>query len=480
MSALARYVKAQGGSVAGYDRTPSPLTRQLEKEGIPVTYTDDEAAFSRWFNTLTAAPDECLLTVVWTPAVPKDTRIYRYLQQRPRTTLMKRAELLGQITRTQRALCVAGTHGKTSTSTLLAHILQQTPQGTNAFLGGISQNYQTNLIISPHSSLSVVEADEYDRSFLHLHPAITVITAIDPDHLDIYGTAEAYQEGFNQYAALVQEAIVLKKGYHLTLPATPKAPAIYTYSANEHDPDNATADFYADRIRLTNGHLLFDWHISSKVVSERSHTDTSEPIRLTDLELNVPVLFNVENATAAMAVAWLAGADLNALRIGLQTYQGVQRRFNMLIRTPQLTYIDDYAHHPEELRTAIQSAKSIYPNRHLMGIFQPHLFSRTRDLNDGFVEVLSLLDELILLPIYPAREQPIEGVTSARLAEQIAARKGINTYAVPVLDALGSEQPSFLTYLQQRIHAHPNVVLLTLGAGSIDRLVPILTQRLHA
>lgn len=480
MSALARYVKAQGGSVAGYDRTPSPLTHHLEEEGIPVTYQDDKEEVCRWLDTLPSTQKGSPLTVVWTPAVPKDTHLYRYLQQRPDTTLIKRAELLGLITRRQRALCVAGTHGKTSTSTLLAHILQQTPQGTNAFLGGISQNYQTNLLICPHSPLCVVEADEYDRSFLHLHPAITAITAIDPDHLDIYGTAEAYQEGFNQYAALVQEAIVLKKGYHLTLPDAPHLPEVYTYSADERDPENATADFYANHIRLTNGHLLFDWHISPKVVSERLNVGTSEPIRLTDLELNVPVLFNVENATAAMAVAWLAGADLNSLQIGLQTYQGVQRRFNMLIRTPQLTYIDDYAHHPEELRTAIQSAKSIYPDRYLMGIFQPHLFSRTRDLNDGFVEVLSLLDELILLPIYPAREQPIEGVTSARLAEQIATRKGINTYAVPVLDALGSEQPSFLTYLQQRIHAHPNVVLLTLGAGSIDRLVPILTQRLHA
>ena len=432
MSALARWFAARGCHVEGYDRTPSPLTRELEAEGIRIIYTDspEEVAERNW-------------TVVWTPAVPVQTRLYQYFLNR-QTPVLKRSEMLGAVTAGMRALCVAGTHGKTSTSALLAHIMK--PQGVNAFLGGISVNEGSNLIMDSGSGLVVVEADEFDRSFLHLQPAITAITAIDPDHLDIYGTAEGYQEGFEQYARLVTEAVVIRKGCSV---AGNGHVRIYTYSVNEQ------ADFYADNIRMTDGHLFFDWHSPDAV--------------LADVELGVPVLFNVENAAAAMAVAWLAGADERMLRQGVSTFKGVLRRFNVHVQTDRVAYIDDYAHHPKELLTAIQSARRLYPQRCLVGIFQPHLYSRTRDFMDGFAVALSGLDEVVLLPVYPAREEPVEGVTSEALADRIRCGRS----------AVVVQKAELTNYICGRVRAIARpVTVLTLGAGDIDRLVADLATEL--
>lgn len=431
MSALARYFASRGCHVEGYDRTPSPLTRQLEKEGIPIIYTDSphKVADLPWI-------------VVWTPAVPTDTALYRYFLRKG-MPILKRAEMLGKVTHSMRALCVAGTHGKTSTATLLAHILR--PKGGNAFLGGISMNEKSNLLIDPDSNLVVIEADEFDRSFLHLSPAITAITAIDPDHLDIYSTREGYQEGFEQYARLVKEAIVIKKGYHV---AGNGQAIIYTYATD------SIADFYADNARVSETRLFFDWHSPSGT--------------LKDVELGVPVYYDVENATAAMAIAHLAGADEQMLREGVRTYKGVWRRFNILVNTPHITYIDDYAHHPKELQTAISSARQLFPDRHLIGVFQPHLFTRTRDFMDGFAAALSQLDEVVLLPIYPARELPIEGVTSEVLAKQISSR-----YPVRVV-----QKTDIIQYVCQRVKVCDETVLMTLGAGDIDRLTGDLANNL--
>ncbi len=432
MSALARWFAARGCRVEGYDRTPSSLTRELEKEGIRVIYTDspEQVADMPW-------------TMVWTPAVPKHTALYQYFEQKG-ARILKRSEMLGRVTEDMRALCVAGTHGKTSTAALLAHILR--PQGVNAFLGGISMNEGSNLITDSQSNLVVVEADEFDRSFLHLKPAMSVITAIDPDHLDIYGTPEGYQEGFEQYARLVKEALVIRKGYHVDGNGMAR---LYQYSVNE------PSDFYSDNIRITDGRLLFDWHAPDTV--------------LTDVELGVPVLFNVENATAAMAVASLAGANEQILRQGVQTYKGVLRRFNIHVRTNRITYIDDYAHHPQELMTAIRSARQLYPERYLIGVFQPHLYTRTRDFMDGFAAALGALDEAVLLPIYPAREEPIEGVTSEALADRIHGSQPVRVV----------QKTDMADYVCHRLRTLDRpVTVLTLGAGDIDRLVDGLTAKL--
>lgn len=431
MSALARWFAARGCRVEGYDRTPSPLTQQLEKEGIPIIYTDSpqEVADIPW-------------TVVWTPAVPRDTALYQYFRSKG-LPILKRAEMLGKVTHSMRALCVAGTHGKTSTATLLAHILR--PKGINAFLGGISMNEGSNLLTDPNSDTVVIEADEFDRSFLHLSPAISAITAIDPDHLDIYGTSEGYQEGFEQYARLVKDAVVIKKGYHVAGNGKAK---IYTYAVNE------PADFYAENVRISDSKLLFDWHAPS--------------CSLADVELGVPTYYDVENAVAAMAMAHLAGADEKVLRDGVRTYKGVWRRFNILANTGRVTYIDDYAHHPKELQTAISSARLLYPQRHLIGIFQPHLFTRTRDFMDGFAAALSQLDEVILLPIYPAREMPIEGVTSETLAQKINSM-----YPVRVV-----QKNDLTAYVCERVRTCGEATVMTLGAGDIDRLTADLTANL--
>ena len=444
MSALARYFVAKGFRVMGYDRTPSPLTQSLEAEGIVVQYDDCLDKVQEL--------DVATTVVVRTPAVPQDMALYVWLREQG-FTILKRAEVLGLITRQQQALCVAGTHGKTTTSTILAHILHSSHIGTNAFLGGIANNYDTNLLLDAKSNYVVVEADEFDRSFHHLTPYISIITSMDPDHLDIYGTEEAYNESFAHYASLVQEALVVKKNIVSRLSPLDSSPyRLFTYAVDEQ------ADFFADNIRVEEGHIYFDFHTP----------DTQYPI--SNIHLGVPVWVNIENSVAAMAVAWLVGATEEELRHGVSSFAGVFRRFNIHLNTPQITYIDDYAHHPQELAATIESVRRLYPDRYVIGVFQPHLFSRTRDFADAFAEVLSQLDEVALLPIYPAREQPIEGVNSEWLMDKMSVKRAL------VLPAILPK------YLRERVKnclaANRQVVVITMGAGDIDRQVNEITHKL--
>ena len=439
MSALARYFAAKGFRVLGYDRTPSPLTQAIEAEGIEVRYDDSLESVKEL--------DLARTVVVRTPAVPEDFAVYVWLKEQG-FQILKRAEVLGLVTRSARALCVAGTHGKTTTSTMLAHILQGSHVGTNAFLGGIANNYGTNLLLDDKSDLVVVEADEFDRSFHHLTPHISVITSMDPDHLDIYGTEEAYRESFAKYASLVQDTLVVKKG--LALNAGSLQAKVYTYAVGEK------ADFYADNVRVKDGEIWFDFYTLSGKVA--------------DIQLGVPVWVNIENGVAAMAVAWLMGATEEELREGMRSFMGVYRRFNIHLNTPQVAYVDDYAHHPMELKATIESVRRLYPERHVIGVFQPHLYSRTRDFAEGFAEVLSELDEVALLPIYPAREEPIAGVTSEWLMEKISAKRAL---VMPTILA---------KYLRERVKGciaqGKDCVVITMGAGDIDRQVENIKKSL--
>ena len=439
MSALARYFAAKGYRVLGYDRTISPLTQQLEAEGIPVQYDDS----LEWVQGL----DKTKTIVVRTPAVPEDMAVYVWLREQG-FQILKRAEVLGVVTRNARALCVAGTHGKTTTSTILAHILHQSHVGTNAFLGGIANNYNTNLLLDKSENV-VVEADEFDRSFHHLTPYMSVITSMDPDHLDIYGTEDAYREGFEKYAGLVENALIVKCGLQFKVESL-KA-KVYTYGVNEQ------ADFYADNVRVKDGEIWFDFHTPEHVVA--------------DVQLGVPVWVNVENGVAAMAVAWLMGVTDDELRRGMNSFSGVYRRFNIHVNTSHVAYVDDYAHHPMELKACIESVRKLYPNRHVIGVFQPHLFSRTQDFADDFAAMLSNLDEVALLPIYPAREKPIEGVTSEWLMEKVQAKRAL------VLPGVLAK------YLRERVKccvaAGKDCVVITMGAGDIDRQVKDIAKALQ-
>ena len=439
MSGLARYFTAQGHRVLGYDRTPTPLTRALQHEGIAIQYDEDESSLTMLCPASTI--------VVRTAAIAEDMALCQWFLTHG-FPLLKRAEMLGIVTRQARALCVAGTHGKTTTSTILAHILHGSHVGANAFLGGVSTNYQTNLLIDKTSDIVVVEADEFDRSFHHLTPYISIITSMDADHLDIYGTPDAYQESFATYASLVQEAIVVKKGLHIGDNIQAK---VYTYEAMLSEGEKA--DFYADNVRITDGRLLFDFHTPTNTI--------------THMQLGVPILVNVENSVAAMAMAWLMGATEAEIREGLRTFKGVHRRFNIHLNTPQVAYIDDYAHHPAELKASIDSLRLLYPNRHLIGIFQPHLYSRTRDFADDFARVLSLLDEVALLPIYPAREEPIQGINSESLMSKMTSQTTIldKTAICPWLD----------TRVNTLLIEKQPCVVMTLGAGDIDQLTNEIT-----
>ncbi len=434
MSALARYYRHCGKNVGGYDRTPSALTKELEKEGIMITYDDDANVFNSRFS-LFNSPEKTL--VVRTPAVPADSIIYTYLRERG-FEIHKRAEVLGMISREKKALCVAGTHGKTTTSTMIAHLMQ-----SNAFLGGISMNYGTNLLLNKDSEYVTVEADEYDRSFHHLAPYISVVTSVDADHLDIYGTPEAYRDAFAHYTSLITGALVMKKGIALQ-PRLQTGVKCYTYSATGH------ADFYADNIRISDGQISFDYQMPDGMIE--------------NVRLGVPVWVNIENAVAAMAVAHLCGEKDDAIREAIASFRGVQRRFNIHVNTPKVVYIDDYAHHPDEIATSIDSVRRLYPSRKMIGVFQPHLYTRTRDFADGFVRVLSTLDECILLPIYPARELPIPGVTSDMLLGKIGRGTLI-------------EKADLAKELKSRVEQSDKpVVIMTIGAGDIDRLVPEITE----
>ncbi len=439
MSALARYFAAQGFRVLGYDRVCSTLTQTLEAEGITVQYDD----CLDYVETL----DVATTVVVRTPAVPEDMAVYVWLREHG-FRIMKRAEVLGEVTRPKKALCVAGTHGKTTTSTMLAHILYGSHVGANAFLGGIANNYNNNLLLNTESDYVVVEADEFDRSFHYLTPYISVITSMDPDHLDIYGTEEAYRESFAYYASLVQEALVVKSCLKLNVESL-KA-RVYTYAVGE------PADFYADNIRVEEGQIYFDFHTPESVIAE--------------LRLGVPVWVNIENSVAAMAVAWLVGATEEELRQGVRSFAGVYRRFNIHVNTPQVAYIDDYAHHPTELKATIESVRRLYPNRYVIGVFQPHLYTRTRDFADDFAVVLSALDEVALLPIYPAREEPIAGITSEWLMQKVQTKRAL---VPPVI---------LPKYLRERVKnclsQGKNVAVITMGAGDIDRLVNNITNKI--
>ena len=445
MSALARYFAAKGYRVLGYDRTPSMLTRQLEQEGIVVQYDDA--------LELVKTLDIASTLVVRTPAVPEDTPVYVYLREAG-FSILKRAEVLGHLTRRERALCVAGTHGKTTTSTMLAHLLHGSHLGCSAFLGGISNNYHTNLLIDKASDLVVVEADEYDRSFHHLTPYISVITSMDPDHLDIYGTEQSYYDSFAHYASLVTHALVVKKGLEGRL--NQSRASVYTYTVE------GDADFVARNIRYDNGVIVFDLHIG---------VQTEEVI--SDMRLCVPVWVNVENSVAALAVGYLLGMTEAELRAGLESFAGVYRRFNMHVNTPSVSYVDDYAHHPQELEASIESVRRLYPDRRLLVVFQPHLFSRTRDFAPGFARVLSKADSLLLLPIYPARELPIEGVTSEWLLS-LLPQHGAAAQVVEKVQLV-----SRISEIVQAWHASGEpCVVMTLGAGDIDRLVSDIKQNL--
>ena len=440
MSALARYFASEGHRVLGYDRVCTPLTTELEAEGIAVQY--DERL------DLVEGLDVEKTLVVRTPAVPEDAAVYVWLREHG-FHIVKRAELLGEVTRQKKALCVAGTHGKTTTSTILAHILYGSHAGANAFLGGIANNYGTNLLLNKESDVVVVEADEFDRSFHHLTPYMSVITSMDPDHLDIYGTEAAYRASFEQYAGLVEHALVVKSSLKLNVESL-KA-RVYTYSVGEK------ADFYADNVRVKDGEICFDFYTPESKVA--------------DIQLGVPVLVNVENSVAAMALAVLMGATEEELRDGMRSFMGVYRRFNVHVNTPRVTYIDDYAHHPQELKATIDSVRYLYPERYVIGVFQPHLYSRTRDFADGFAEVLSGLDEVALLPIYPAREEPIEGVTSEWLMEKIGTKRAL------VL-------PNILAkYLRERVKQcmaqGKDCVVVTMGAGDISDQVNDIEKALQ-
>ena len=446
MSALARYFHHLGYAVSGYDRTPSALTKELEEEGIVITYEDDPIIFHFQFSIFHSTNT----LVVRTPAVPEDSALYTYLRENG-FDIRKRAEVLGLVTREKKALCVAGTHGKTTTSTMIAHLLNvqrdnvQGTKGVNAFLGGISMNYHTNVLIAPKSEYVVVEADEYDRSFHHLTPYISVVTAVDPDHLDIYGTPEAYREAFAHYTSLITGALVIKQGLELQ-PRLQPGVKCYTYGW-----DNA------QNIRIDNGQIIFDF--------------VSPLATIKDIHLGVPVWVNIENAVAAITVALLVGVSEQQIKEQMTSFKGVWRRFNIHINTPSLAYIDDYAHHPQEIATTIDSIRRLYPERTLIGVFQPHLYTRTRDFAEDFREVLATLDECLLLPIYPAREEPIPGVTSKMLLVNSDERR-VNRRVVEKAELIG--------VLKERItESQEPIVLLTIGAGDIDRLVPEISKAFY-
>ena len=445
MSALARYFAAKGCRVLGYDRTESPLTKELEAEGIAVQYDDS-------FEMLKGL-DKAETIVVRTPAVPEDSLVYMWLREQG-FVIKKRAEILGLVTRSGRAMCVAGTHGKTTTSTMLAHILHGSHVGANAFLGGIANNYHSNLLLDAASDLVVVEADEFDRSFHHLSPYMSVITSMDADHLDIYGTEEAYRESFAKYAGLVEKALVVKRGLKLDVRDAGGGAKVYSYAVGEE------ADFYADNVLVEDGSIVFDFHRLGGVVR--------------GIRLGVPAWVNIENSVAAMALAHLVGANDDELRKGVESYAGVYRRFNLHVNTPKVVYVDDYAHHPEELKASIESVRRLYEGRYVIGVFQPHLYSRTRDLVEGFAEVLSRLDEVVLLPIYPARELPIEGVTSEWLLEKVNLDAGKRKQLV--------EKNELVGYLRNRVDELLEMgnacVVMTMGAGDIDRFVNTITKTL--
>ena len=431
MSALARYFLHMGRVVAGYDRTPTPLTRELVQEGIPIHYDEDVEAIPE------ACKDVQSCLVIYTPAVPETHKELAFFRRRG-FEIQKRAQVLGTLTRSHKGLCVAGTHGKTSTSTMCAHIMHESHIDCNAFLGGISKNYGTNYILSSHSDYVVIEADEYDRSFHWLRPWMTVITATDPDHLDIYGTKEAYLESFRHYTTLIQPGGALIIHTDLEMKANIGANVrTFTYSRD-------AGDFYAENIKIADGEISFDF--------------VSPLENVPGVVLGQPVPINIENGVAAMAMAQLNGCTADELRAGMKTYLGVERRFDFQIRNNRHVLLSDYAHHPQEILQSAKSIRELYRDRKITAIFQPHLYTRTRDFYADFARALSLLDEVILCDIYPAREQPIHGVTSRLIYDQLAP--GVKKELIHKEDV-----PDW-------VRNHYSDVLIILGAGDLNDYVP--------
>ena len=435
MSAIARYFIRKGMVVAGYDKTPSELTKKLEREGALLHYEENVDEIPHACRD----PKQCL--VIYTPAIPAEHKELQYFRANG-FTVEKRAQVLGTLTRTHKGLCVAGTHGKTSTSTMCAHIMHQSHIDCNAFLGGISKNYSTNYIISAESDYVVIEADEFDRSFHWLRPWMSVITATDPDHLDIYGTKEAYLESFRHYTTLIQPggALIIHCGLEMHADVQPGV-KVYEYSRTE-------GDFHAENIRIDNGTITFDF--------------VSPIENVKDVELGQPVPINIDNGIAAMAMAQLAGCTAEELKYGMKTYRGVDRRFDFKINDSRHVLLSDYAHHPKEIYQSAKSIRELYKGRHITAIFQPHLYTRTRDFYRDFADALSQLDEVILTEIYPAREQPIEGVTSQLIYDNL--RPGIEKSII--------RKDDVLDLVKQRDFD----VLVILGAGDLDNYMPQITK----
>lgn len=438
MSAIARYFINKGLVVAGYDKTPSELTRRLEKEGMLIHYEEniDEIPHA------CKKPESTL--VIFTPAIPESHKELAYFRANG-FEVQKRAQVLGTLTHSHKGLCVAGTHGKTTTSTMCAHIIHQSHVDCNAFLGGISKNYGTNYILSD-SEYVVIEADEFDRSFHWLSPWISVITSTDPDHLDIYGTKEAYLESFRHYTELIQPggALILRKDLEMKQHVV-EGVKVYEYSLDE-------GDFHAENIRIDNGEITFDF--------------VSPIENVKDVQLGQPVPINIENGVAAMAMAQLSGCSAQELKYGMSTYHGVERRFDFKIKNDKLVFLSDYAHHPKEIYQSAKSIRELYQNRKITAIFQPHLYTRTRDFYKDFADALSLLDEVILCDIYPARELPIEGVTSQLIYDSL--KPGVEKSMIHKEDVL--------SLVKERDFD----VLIVLGAGDLDNYVPQMTKILES
>lgn len=435
MSALIRYFLSQGKIVAGYDRTPTTLTARLIEEGAKIHYEDD-------VNQIPACckqPGSTL--IVYTPAIPDDHAELTYFRER-NFCIQKRAQVLGIITRSSKGLCVAGTHGKTTTSTMAAHLLNHSEVKCTAFLGGISKNYGTNLLLSDISPYTVIEADEFDRSFHHLTPWISVITSTDPDHLDIYGTKEAYLDSFRHYTSLIQPggALIIHTGLEMKPDVQPGV-NIYTYSRHE-------GDFHAENICIGDGEIIFDF--------------VAPDTRIDNIQLGVPVSVNIDNGIAAMAMAHLAGATNEEIAEAMQSFRGVDRRFDFRLKTAQYALLSDYAHHPAEIMQSLRSMRQLYKDRKLTAIFQPHLYTRTRDFYREFAESLSLADEVILTEIYPARELPIEGVSSQLIYDNLQ----------PHVEKSLCQKEEVAALLQRK----QTEVVIVLGAGDLDSYMPLFER----
>lgn len=438
MSALIRYFLSLGKRVAGYDRTPSELTARLVEEGAVIHYEEDVNQIPEWCR------DAATTLIVYTPAIPNEHAELNYFRTNG-FEIHKRAQVLGIITRSSKALCVAGTHGKTTTSTMAAHLLQQSHVGCTAFLGGISKNYGTNLLLSQESPYTVIEADEFDRSFHWLSPYMSVITATDPDHLDIYGTQEAYLESFRHYTTLIQPggALILHEGLALQ-PDVQSGVKVYTYSRDH-------GDFHAENIRIGGGDIYVDF--------------VAPDTRICDVQLGVPVSINIDNGVAAMALAHLNGVTDEEIKRGMASFRGVDRRFDFKLKTDRIVFLSDYAHHPAEIAQSVRSIRELYQDKKITAIFQPHLYTRTRDFYHEFADSLSLLDEVILTDIYPAREEPIPGVSSQLIYDQL--RPGIEKCLCRKEDVLALLETKDIE------------VLIVLGAGDMDNYVPQITRLLE-